>query len=115
MTKQFAYGCRSARHTMVESEIIDGFQLLRSQHDLQPFSPHQTGPSLAILHDSTSYKPAKQRKLGYDHLHSTYSFVNLVEYLLINVNLVSCDGMEPAENPPTHTAICVNSPIAGTR
>jgi hypothetical protein len=39
---------------MVEAEIIDGLSLLRGQHDLQPFFPHQTGTSFAILHERTS-------------------------------------------------------------
>jgi hypothetical protein len=57
--KQLANSRRSARHSMVEAESIDGLQLFRGQHDLQPLFPHQTRTSFAILHEGTSYKSGK--------------------------------------------------------
>jgi hypothetical protein len=48
--KQFANRRRSARHAMLESEVVYGLQLFGRQHDLQPLFPRQPFSALAVSH-----------------------------------------------------------------
>jgi hypothetical protein len=81
MPKQFANGCRSARHSMREPEIIDSLYLVRGQHELEPFFPDQTAFAVAIFHVAIlqiCQEPQKRQARLVLPIHLLLIYVNFV-------------------------------------